>query len=239
MGMWMAHIPPKLASVWNDAPEGTILGTLTFTKGGGKSSFKQQNTNTKQNQINSKIRTMKGPNNSNQKVNSKHSMTVNIAPELGDKNPDLPPVYTIENISKKINGVMHPFTRENNNDGNTKINLDGNNVNSNSNITDPSNENKNASSCASTITLHGTVTTSCHFQISRDMSISSSKQSQQYRNLCKKRLMENNNHKRVVKPVDSSELSLRRATATAVLTGLFILHSCNNFYSSKMMFFIQ
>jgi transcription initiation factor TFIIF subunit beta len=31
---WMIRIPNKLASIWNDVPEGSILGELVFTKGG-------------------------------------------------------------------------------------------------------------------------------------------------------------------------------------------------------------
>ena len=32
---WMIRLPPKLAQVWEHAPEGTPLGQLIFTKGGG------------------------------------------------------------------------------------------------------------------------------------------------------------------------------------------------------------
>ncbi|KAI2494020.1 hypothetical protein MHU86_20506 [Fragilaria crotonensis] len=32
--MWMIRVPNKLASVWKDVPEGTVLGELVFTKGG-------------------------------------------------------------------------------------------------------------------------------------------------------------------------------------------------------------
>lgn len=213
--MWMAHIPSKLASVWNDAAEGTVLGTLTFTKGGGGISIQPKPTPQQQ-----QARTLRGPSNSNQKSNSKHSLTVNIASDLCSKHPDLPPKYTIENISKKINGVLHPFTRTANPVDKNKSNNGGNPNNSNINVNSkPANEKKDSKPNPSTITLHGTVTTSCHFQIAREQSkLSSSLQGQQYRNLCKKRLMETNASKRVVQPVDSSELSLRRATATAVLT---------------------
>lgn len=31
---WMTRIPPKLAQAFEEAPEGTVLGTFTFTKGG-------------------------------------------------------------------------------------------------------------------------------------------------------------------------------------------------------------
>ena len=276
--LWMAHIPSKLGSVWKDAPEGTILGTLTFTKGGGQRNKHKQHTkfnprgDINSNRSNSNC-------NSNQRVNSKHSLTIDIAPEHANQHPDLPPKYTIENISKKINGALHPFTRHDTNSskgtgtgtglgtatatatatgagsgtgtttstGNQKHDLNNNNsshnnhnhnhnhnhININANDMNKSNnENKKAlSTSASTITIHGSVTTSCHFQIARQTSkISSSSSSllsssiindqgqQQYRNLCKKRLMETNNQKRVVQPVDSSELSLRRATAAAVLS---------------------
>ena len=32
--VWMIRVPNKLASVWKDVPEGTVLGELVFTKGG-------------------------------------------------------------------------------------------------------------------------------------------------------------------------------------------------------------
>ena len=32
--VWMVRIPPKLAAIWNEASEGTVLGELVFTKGG-------------------------------------------------------------------------------------------------------------------------------------------------------------------------------------------------------------
>ena len=210
--MWMAHIPPKLASVWSAAPEGTVLGTLTFTKGGGSKLNPQQRPNQPQFKP-------KGPTNSNQRSSSKHSLTVSINPAFADKHPDLPPMYTIENISKKINGVLHPFTRSSSiKDTNETNHSDTANNSSGSNTMNQENGNSNPTSNACTISLHGTVTTSCHFQIAHKAQTSNAKQGQQYRNLCKKRLMETNNVKRVVKPVDSSELSLRRATATAVLT---------------------
>ena len=31
----MIRLPNRLATAWDDAPEGAVLGTLTFTKGGG------------------------------------------------------------------------------------------------------------------------------------------------------------------------------------------------------------
>ena len=31
---WMIRLPNRLASAWEEAPEGTVLGTLTFTRGG-------------------------------------------------------------------------------------------------------------------------------------------------------------------------------------------------------------
>lgn len=30
--LWLMRLPPKLASAFKDVPEGTLLGTLTFTK---------------------------------------------------------------------------------------------------------------------------------------------------------------------------------------------------------------
>lgn len=81
--VWMVRIPPKLAAIWNEASEGTVLGELVFTKGG-------------------KV-------NGEQK---KASLAVNISEDiLTPEQSDLPLEYTMEALTKRV-PVLHPFTRK-------------------------------------------------------------------------------------------------------------------------------
>ncbi|KAK1744973.1 transcription initiation factor IIF subunit beta [Skeletonema marinoi] len=97
---WMIRLPNRLASAWEDAPEGTVLGTLTFTKGGttngnsaGQPTAKRQKTNAP----------------SSAPSSSKISITLD--PALAESQLDLPVNYSLEAMSKKTNGTLHPFTR--------------------------------------------------------------------------------------------------------------------------------
>lgn len=176
-GFWMAKIPPKLASVWKEAEEGTVLGTLTFTKGGGVLNAK-----------NTSIRTtgLKPP--------PKHSLTVSVSPALTNNNPDLPPLYKIENLTKKLPGVLYPFTRENNQ--NASVALKG----------------VVSQSCHFQISReNGSSFTRNNLSSMRNNKSSSS--GSEYRRLCQDRLIKNNNLKRTVKPVDASVMSSRRTAA--------------------------
>uniref|UniRef100_A0A7S4J172 TFIIF beta subunit HTH domain-containing protein n=1 Tax=Odontella aurita TaxID=265563 RepID=A0A7S4J172_9STRA len=100
--MWMARIPSKLASVWKNAPDGTVLGTLTFTKGSppaGKGSAAANRTNR---------RTNGGSNAGGGPV--KQSLTIKVPKSFTEKVPDLPLDYSAEAMTKKV-PVLHPFTR--------------------------------------------------------------------------------------------------------------------------------
>jgi len=90
--IWMVRMPPKLAQVWNDAPEGTVLGSLVFTKGG-------------------KVNGIKDP--------VKPSLVVHASEDiLTPEQSDVPLEYTMEAMTKRV-PVMHPFTR--NQDGSVAI----------------------------------------------------------------------------------------------------------------------
>jgi len=98
---WMIRLPNRLASAWEEAPEGTILGTLTFTKGGTSSNSRQ-------------------PAAKRQKVGAPSSapssskITITIDPTLAESQLDLPVNYSLEAMSNKTNGNLHPFTRNEN-----------------------------------------------------------------------------------------------------------------------------
>lgn len=104
---WMIRLPNRLASAWEDAPEGTVLGTLTFTKGGSISNGCTAAAPP------AKRAKMSGgssnPSASTSKVPSKISITID--PSLADTQSDLPVNYTLEAMSKKTPGALHPFTR--------------------------------------------------------------------------------------------------------------------------------
>lgn len=83
--VWMVRMPPKLASVWNDAPEGALLGELVFTKGGKKDGIKDP---------------------------IKPSLVVHASEYiLTPEQSDVPLEYSMEAMTKRV-PVMHPFTRK-------------------------------------------------------------------------------------------------------------------------------
>lgn len=102
--LWMVRLPNRLASAWEDAPEGTVLGTLTFTKGGG---------NNKPAALPPAKRAKTGAPaasaSSSSSISSK--ITISIDPNMADTQSDLPVNYTLEAMSNKTPGVLHPFTR--------------------------------------------------------------------------------------------------------------------------------
>eukprot|EP00956_Cyclotella_meneghiniana_P003840 scaffold4649_cov72-Cyclotella_meneghiniana.AAC.2 len=101
--LWMIKLPKTLATAWEDAPEGTVLGTLTFTKGGGGGSGPQTK----------RQKTGGGPAAPSSKI------TITVEPTLADGHSDLPVDYTLEAMTKKTPGILHPFTR--NMDGSVAI----------------------------------------------------------------------------------------------------------------------
>mmetsp|Transcript_14862 Transcript_14862/g.21266 ORF Transcript_14862/g.21266 Transcript_14862/m.21266 type:complete len:325 (-) Transcript_14862:91-1065(-) len=107
--MWLSKIPPKLASVWDGAPEGTFLGTLTFTKGGSVPKHAQQQNPNPKNTTN---------NNGSQNSSTKQTYTkpliqklgVQVAEQLSGDVSDLPLDYTLTGLTKDI-PTLHPFAR--------------------------------------------------------------------------------------------------------------------------------
>jgi transcription initiation factor TFIIF subunit beta len=90
--VWMVRMPPKLAQVWTEAEEGTVLGELVFTKGG-------------------KVEGKKDP--------VKPSLAVHASEDiLTAQQQDVPLEYTMEAVTKRV-PVMHPFTR--NPDGSVEL----------------------------------------------------------------------------------------------------------------------
>ncbi len=88
--LWLARLPPKLATLWDQQPEGTLLGHLTFTKGTPKQ--------------NPKI-----PPQQRQKP-IPQKLAISVSEELSKGEKDLPLDYTLTNITSKIPS-LHPFTR--------------------------------------------------------------------------------------------------------------------------------
>ena len=100
----MIRLPNRLASAWEEAPEGTVLGTLTFTKGGISSAG---------------IPPAKRPKTSANAPASSSKISITIDPNLAESQSDLPVNYTLEVMTKKTPGALHPFTR--NADGGVSI----------------------------------------------------------------------------------------------------------------------
>ena len=95
---WMTRIPPKLAQAFEEAPEGTVLGTFTFTKGGALPAPPTNGNKSDE----------KSASSSNSKV--EQTLSIRVSEELAAKAPDLPVEYTIEALTRKV-PTLHPFTR--------------------------------------------------------------------------------------------------------------------------------
>lgn len=101
--LWLTRLPQNLATLWDEVPEGTLLGTLTFTKG---TPTPKRGTRLKPGQ---------------KQIQQKLSLEVSEAliksklcddkPELAQVVKDLPLDYTVTNLTTKI-PVLHPFTRK-------------------------------------------------------------------------------------------------------------------------------
>lgn len=106
--MWMARIPSKLATAWKDAPEGTVLGTLTFTKGAppaGKGSAATNGRPSSRSANGGRIKPGDGGAGA-----PKQSLTIKVNESFVDVVSDLPLDYSAEAMTKKV-PVLHPFTR--------------------------------------------------------------------------------------------------------------------------------
>lgn len=93
--LWMIRLPNRLAGAWENAPEGTELGTLVFTKGGV-------------NNNGAGARPAKRTKTSAPASSSKLSITID--PNIAESQSDLPCNYTLEAMTKKL-PALYPFTR--------------------------------------------------------------------------------------------------------------------------------
>jgi hypothetical protein len=90
---WMLRIPPKLAQIWQDAPEGSAIGQLVLTKGSKKTSFTAAAAAAAQKQ-----------------QLQKTSITVQLDPSLEGVAADTPLAYSLQAMTSKL-PLMLPFTR--------------------------------------------------------------------------------------------------------------------------------
>lgn len=100
--LWMARVPPKLSALWNEAPEGAVLGDLTFTKGSNPTA-KNKKVPPHGNQMNS-------TNDKNNQKPVQQSLVIHVSPELLKDN-DLPSEYSLEAMTKKV-PTLHPYSRD-------------------------------------------------------------------------------------------------------------------------------
>ena len=105
---WMTRIPPKLAQAFEEAPEGTVLGTFTFTKGGSLPAAADGNAPAA-GKAKAAAAAPRNGNGADRKV--EQTLSIRISDELGAKAPDLPVEYTIEALTRKV-PTLHPFTRK-------------------------------------------------------------------------------------------------------------------------------
>lgn len=103
---WMIRVPPKLASAWEDCPEGTVLGELVFRKGGGKGS------NLK------KIRPSLEVNVDQNVANVSFGNSGDSTNQQEHQRQQLPLHYSLQAMTKKV-PTLHPFTRHPN--GSVKV----------------------------------------------------------------------------------------------------------------------
>ncbi|KAL3821739.1 hypothetical protein ACHAXA_008475 [Cyclostephanos tholiformis] len=120
--MWMIRLPNRLATAWEDAPEGAVLGTLTFTKGGGGGGGDNSSIGGTGPPAAKRVRTTLSavtvappP----QSSSSSSKISITIDPSISDSQSDLPVTYTLEAMTKRTPGALHPFTR--NSDGSVSI----------------------------------------------------------------------------------------------------------------------
>jgi hypothetical protein len=181
---WMIRLPNRLASAWEELPEGASLGTLTFTKGGASG-------NNNGGQPTAKRQKVSAP--SSAPTSSK--ITITIDPALAESQLDLPVNYSLEAMSKKTNGCLHPFTRN----GNGGVSILG-----------------QVSRTASAQVANDSGSGSNTANASSDVNIT------RYRNLMKNRLLDTSvNSKRFVQPyADAAPQASKAATfAASVGTG--------------------
>lgn len=104
--LWLARLPPKLAKLWDDAPEGTLLGHLTFTKG---TPLPRAPVN---GNSNSKSISLPATKKMKQKM-IPQKLAIHTSEELAKDQPELPLDYTLTNLTTKI-PTLYPYTRQTN-----------------------------------------------------------------------------------------------------------------------------
>jgi hypothetical protein len=183
--LWLVKIPQTLAKVWNDAPDGVTLGKLTFTKG---SSSKGVSTVAGKGTSNGASKPLYSL--ASQKPSTSQSMVVTLSPELLPSNNEVPSEYSVEALTRKeMVPLMHAFTR-----------YSAARVGASEEKQQHAGDNQPIHE-EGTIAIHGTVTRSCSLQIKRNS---------QYREVCKTRIQDIATAKQYVKPVDVSELNMKK-----------------------------
>jgi len=182
--LWLVKIPQTLAKVWNDAPEGVILGKLTFVKGSTTKGLSPAPGRDASNGV-SKPLYSRAPH----KPSTSQSMIVTLSPELLPYNNEVPSEYSVEALTRKeMVPLMNAFTRY----SATKA--------GSSEEEQHAGEHKPIHE-EGTVSIHGTVSRSCSLQIKRNS---------QYREVCKTRIQDIATAKQFVKPVDVSELNMKK-----------------------------
>ena len=111
--LWLAKLPPKLALLWDDAPEGTLLGHLTFTKGTPPISKKQTaNTNISTSTNGNGKRPGKPIISASAKRTKPipQKLAIQVKEDTVTQRSDLPLDYTLTNLTAKL-PTLKPFTR--------------------------------------------------------------------------------------------------------------------------------
>lgn len=103
---WMIRVPPKLASAWEDCPEGTVLGELVFRKGGGKGSNLKKIRPSLEVNVNQNVANVTVGNDGDSIIQQEYP-----------RQP-LPIHYSLQAMTKKV-PTLHPFTRHQN--GSVKV----------------------------------------------------------------------------------------------------------------------
>mmetsp|Transcript_9744 Transcript_9744/g.14490 ORF Transcript_9744/g.14490 Transcript_9744/m.14490 type:complete len:315 (+) Transcript_9744:67-1011(+) len=114
--LWLARLPPKLAALWDEAPEGTLLGHLTFTKGAPMPKKQKANNNNSvgvnKGMADAKPPAVRAPPSKTKPIQQKLAIQVN-QDLVTEEQSDLPLDYTLTNITTKIPHFI-PFSREQN-----------------------------------------------------------------------------------------------------------------------------
>lgn len=92
---WMLRVPPKLAQVWEQVPEGTVLGELVFRKGAKATKVKPS----LEVHVNPDLATIES-----------EAVATTTATSTTNPPPPLPLQYSIQAMTKKL-PTLHPFTR--------------------------------------------------------------------------------------------------------------------------------